>query len=217
MKIINLDGIDPKSILNIVFDWGGVITNIDYQAAVNAFNKIGHTSFDNFFSNKLQNDLFGRIEKGLVEPEEFYNEIRTTIGNSYTNDTIKKAWCEMLLDTPYERINLLMKLRSKYAVFLLSNTNKIHTDYYTNYLNQTYKIDFQGVFQKTYFSHELCMRKPDPEIFKFVLFDSNLNPKQTLFIDDTETNIDAAASLGIMALHLTEELTIENILRKWAE
>jgi len=41
------------------------------------------------------------------------------------------------------------------------------------------------------------MRKPDSEIFEFVLNTHQLNPSETLFIDDSPQHINTAKSLGI--------------------
>jgi glucose-1-phosphatase len=217
MKIINLDSIDKKSISNIVFDWGGVITNINFDATIKAFADLGFASIENIFANYHQQELFSKLEKGQVEPKEYYNEMRLISGTSLSDTEIQKAWCKMLLNTPISRIELLKRLRENYKLYLLSNTNKIHSDYYTDYLENEYNIDYEGLFNKVYYSHELGMRKPDLEIFEFVLADETLIPQKTLFIDDTEINVDIASSAGIIALHLRNGYTIEKIFEKWAD
>jgi HAD superfamily hydrolase (TIGR01509 family) len=217
MKIINLDSIDKKSISNIVFDWGGVITNINFDATIKAFADLGFTSIENIFDNYHQQELFSKLEKGLVEPNEFYNRMRQISGTKWSDAEIQKAWCKMLLNTPISRIELLKKLRDKYKLYLLSNTNKIHSDYYNDYLEDKYNIDYEGLFNKVYYSHEMGMRKPDLEIFEFVLADETLFPAETLFVDDTEINVDMASSAGIIAMHLRPGFTIEKIFEKWAD
>jgi FMN phosphatase YigB (HAD superfamily) len=179
MKILNPATIDPSKVTNIVFDWGGVITNIDYQATVEAFSKIGHKSFKDFFTHHHQHELFKRFEKGLIGPEEILAKIAHEIHAAVSGYDIEKAWCAMLLDTPSERIELLKKLGQLYNIYLLSNTNIIHTNNYTNYLRKVYQIDFPLLFKKAYYSFEMGMRKPDIEIFEFVLADSRLDPAST--------------------------------------
>jgi FMN phosphatase YigB (HAD superfamily) len=217
MKILNPATIDPTCITNIVFDWGGVITNIDYHATIDAFNKIGHHSFKEFFTHHHQDDLFKRFEMGLVSPEEIISKIAQEIGGHISGRDIEAAWCAMLLDTPYARIEILKKLRRKYGIYLLSNTNIIHTHYYINLLRKQYNIDFSLLFNKPYFSFEIGMRKPGHEIFEFVLSDSKLDPSTTLFIDDTEINIESADVVGMQSLYLTSGNTIEKIFDSWAE
>ncbi len=215
MKIINFDNIEPKSISNIVFDWGGVITNINFKLTIKAFSDLGVYSFEGIFDHGNQDQLLENFEKGLINPSEFYDEIRNSVGVNLTNDMIKNAWCKMLLDTPIERLDSIRKLAKKFDIFLLSNTNKIHTDFYTDHLNKLYNIDYRSMFRKVYYSFEIGLKKPEIEIFNLILSDSRLDPIKTLFIDDTESNIDAASSLGILSLHLTNGMTIEKLFQRW--
>jgi glucose-1-phosphatase len=217
MKIINLDNIDKKSISNIVFDWGGVITNLNIMETVKAFSNLGLASFESVNLMDHQDDFFGKLEKGLIDPEEFYNEFRKYFETSISNTVIHDAWCKMLLDTPVYRIELLKKLAQKFTIYLLSNTNKIHADYYNKYLHQKYHVNYEALFHKVYYSHELGMRKPERELFEFLISDNALDPHKTLFIDDTEINVDMASSCGIIALYLTNDNTIEKIFKKWAD
>jgi glucose-1-phosphatase len=217
MKILNPSHIDCNHVTNIIFDWGGVITNIDYNATIRAFDKIGHKSFDQFFTHHHQDDFFKNLEKGMIGPDELYATIRKETGNEASRSAIDAAWCAMLLDTPVERLEILKKLGRKYNIFLLSNTNSIHANYYNDYLKKIYSIDFPSYFNKVYYSHEVGMRKPDPEIFEFVLKDSKLKRATTLFVDDTEANIDTSANAGLISLYLTNEYSFEQIFGPWVE
>ena len=115
----------------------------------------------------------------------------------------------MILDIPYENIELLRQLKTKYRIFLLSNTNQIHLDKYTLDVKRAFDIDSLDVlFEKTYYSHEMNMRKPNLDIYESVLVKSNLVAEETLFIDDSEENIKAAKKTGIQAYHLKQGETI---------
>jgi FMN phosphatase YigB (HAD superfamily) len=213
MKISHPVNIDLKSVRNIIFDWGGVITDIDFTLTVEAFRKLGCDSFDDFFNKHPQNDTFKKFEAGQIGPQSIYEILREAIGLNVTEEQLKEAWCAMLLDTPRERIELLRKLGEQYNIYLLSNTNIIHVEYYLEVLNRTYTLDFKSLFKKVYYSHEIGMRKPDIKIFKLVIGDNNLDPAKTLFIDDTEINTIAAAKAGMRVIYLTEGLTMEKIFK----
>lgn len=216
MKILNPVHIDRERVTNIIFDWGGVITNINYHATIEAFDKIGHKSFEKYFTQHHQDDFFKKLEKGMIGPDELYNSIRKETGNPIPKEQIDEAWCAMLLDTPHERIEILKKLGTRYNIFLLSNTNSIHTNYYNEVLRKTYGINYPALFRKVYYSHEAGMRKPDLEIFEYVLKDSSLDPAVTLFVDDTEINVDSAVQTGMIGLFLTGAYTFEQIFKTWA-
>jgi glucose-1-phosphatase len=217
MKILNPVHIDRACVTNIIFDWGGVITNIDYHATIHAFDKIGHKSFEKYFTHHHQDDFFKKLEKGMIGPDELYSSIRNETDNNVSKELIDNAWCAMLLDTPFERIKILKELGKLYKIFILSNTNPIHANYYNGFLKKKYGINFRGLFNKVYYSHEVGMRKPDLEIFEYVLKDSQLDPASTLFIDDTEINIDSANQTGMISLYLTTEYSFENIFKSWVE
>jgi putative hydrolase of the HAD superfamily len=46
------------------------------------------------------------------------------------------------------------------------------------------------------------MRKPDEEIYKFIIQENNLNPETTLFVDDNFDNIKSAEKVGLQVWHL---------------
>lgn len=215
MKISNLGSIDPKSVTNIVFDWGGVIINIDYSATIEAFRSLGIEDFKAFYSQKYQNEFFTLFEIGKVSPEQLRNYLRQELNKKLTDEEINAAWCAMLLDIPDSRIELLLKLRSNYRVLLLSNTNQIHQDLILPRLNNQLGLDFLSLFDRYYLSHHIGMRKPDADIFEHVISDNKLEAGEILFIDDSEVNIDTAASLGIKACYLQQDSDIVELFQDW--
>jgi FMN phosphatase YigB (HAD superfamily) len=193
---------DSKKIKNIIFDLGGVILNIDPQKTINAMEELGFPDFEKSYTLAKQNKLFDKLEKGIISPDIFRNEIRKNLKNPVSDNTINEAWGSLLLDFPKERIDLLNKLKAKYRLFLLSNTNLIHYNIYNHILFKDFGIQLSKLFEKAYYSHEIGMRKPDIECFKYVLDDSKLMPNETLFIDDSISNIESAKKIGIKTIYL---------------
>ena len=60
-----------SEIKNIIFDLGGVILNLNYQATTYAFEKLGVQNFENLYNQKKQTELFNKFEKGLISTEKF--------------------------------------------------------------------------------------------------------------------------------------------------
>jgi glucose-1-phosphatase len=191
-----------KNIKNIIFDLGVVIINIDTDLSVKAMKELGFSNFQESYTLFKQTDLFDRLEKGLINPGDFRNELREHIVNKVSDDKFNKAWSAMLLDFPKERINLIKKLSKKYNIYLLSNTNEIHYNQYIQDFKKQYGFDFNSLFVKVYYSFKMGMRKPDVEIFQSTLSDSNLNPEETLFVDDLKANIESAKKTGLQTLWL---------------
>ncbi|PKP36084.1 MAG: HAD family phosphatase [Bacteroidetes bacterium HGW-Bacteroidetes-15] len=192
-----------NSIKNIIFDLGGVILNIDYHLTINAFKALGLHSFDSLFTQANQIGLFDKLDKGLITPQEFRDEIRRITSSNITDSQIDKAWNAMLLDFPPSRLELLGRVKDGYRTFLLSNTNAIHIEDYNRILYNTFGVKNLSVFfEREYYSHLIHMRKPDAEAFELILNENKLKPEETLFIDDTLQHVEGARKVGIQAYHL---------------
>jgi epoxide hydrolase-like predicted phosphatase len=201
-------------IKNIIFDWGGVITNLDFDAGINAFKKYGLDNFIEQYNMQFQKDIYTKLETGLISADEFRAELRKIIPVQITDNELDEAWSALLGELPKERWELLHKIKDDYRTYLLSNTNVIHVERYFRRLYEAYGIyGYTHLFEKTYFSYELKMRKPDIRIFEYVLKDSNLKPEETLLIDDYHENIESAGRLGIITFHLKEPETILDIFK----
>ena len=197
-----------QNIRNIIFDLGGIFLNIDFKKTEQAFKELGIEGFHSMFSQHHADNLFQLLETGRISPEEFHHSFvqKTGIDLSYTQ--VKDAWNALLLDFPVERLHWLNSISKRYNTYLFSNTNKIHYDAFSESFRQLMKEDFDTYFIKAYYSHDIGLRKPDPESFIYILKEQNLNPSETLFIDDTQKNVEAAASLGLQTIHLVPPKTV---------
>ena len=186
-----------KGIKNLIFDFGGVLINLDRQRCVENFRKLGLEKVDELLGMYSQQGIFMQHEKGLISSAEFRENIRGLLTKKVTDEQIDAAWNSFLVDIPTHKLDLLLKLREKYVVYLLSNTNEIHWKWTCKNLfpYRTFKVE--DYFEKTYLSFEMKMAKPEPEIFKAILDDAGIEPEETLFIDDSEINCKAAQNLGI--------------------
>lgn len=204
--MLELEGIE-----NIIFDLGGVVLNIDYQLTSKAFRSLGVNSFDDIYSQKKQSNLFDLFETGEISPADFLKELSYYLPNVQEKE-IKRAWNAMLLDLPIHRVNLLRALKQKYRIFLLSNTNAIHEEAFLEIIQHSYgKNIFLELFEQVYLSHQIGLRKPDLECFSYVLESNDLNPKYTLFIDDSIQHIDGALNAGLRAYLLTSGTDISQL------
>lgn len=201
-----------SSISSIIFDFGGVILDIDPQQTLLALKSLGVENTDIFQSKEFQKQVMEKFERGILIPEIFRDKIRDFVGIPLQDQDIDDAWNALLLDIPHERIKVLEEVKSHYPIFLLSNSNEIHYDVYVRDLQLRFGYrEFDQLFTKSYFSFDLHLSKPDPEIFEFVLYQHRLKPAETLFIDDTLTHIEAARSLGLKTIHLQKPLRVRDL------
>jgi len=201
---------------NIIFDLGGVIINLNYQLTRKAFENLGVANFNDLYTQHHANPLFEQLEVGAIEPEAFYEALREATGLTLTNSQIETAWNAMLLDFPVERLLWLDQIKNKYDIYLFSNTNAIHYKAFTTIYAQTAPLvglnpNFNHFFKTAYYSHTLKQRKPAVAAFEAVLQDAKLDPAQTLFIDDTISNIEGAQKAGLQTLFLSGSLTVQDV------
>jgi epoxide hydrolase-like predicted phosphatase len=197
-----------QGVKNIIFDLGGVILSIDYNKTAEAFKQLGVTHFDELYNQHKASPLFEDLETGRISEEEFFTEFTQLCGTELKKEDITKAWNAMLGYFPKERIELLKELKQRYNLFLFSNTNKIHFDAFQKLFREQIGGNFDDFFVKAYYSHTMQQRKPNKDAFEFILKEQNLKPEETLFIDDTEGNIQPAKDLGIQTVHLKPPTTI---------
>jgi FMN phosphatase YigB (HAD superfamily) len=206
--------VNSIQIKNIILDLGGVIFDVSYHAAANAYVKLGIKNFEDLFSQKKQEHFFDDYEKGIISDEKFRNKIRKHIPNGVTDEQIDAAWNSLLFTIPPDRMKFVQALKGHYNLFLLSNTNGIHLKAVKQILEKDFgKNVLENVFKKMYFSCELNMRKPDVEIFDFVVEENNLKREETIFIDDSIQHVEGARKAGLIAYHLDlSKNTLETLL-----
>ncbi len=205
-----------ENIKNIIFDYGNVIFMLDFQKLKEGWNSLAIDNTDAFFSHGVQDPIFDAFDKGHVTPAEFRDFIRNKTGKpELTDDEIDAAWNSLLLGVDEGTHDVLAKLNKKYRTFLLSNINPIHYGFIIDYLEK--EFGFEGndhLFEKTYYSHFVGLRKPDSAFFEKVLNENGLNPTETLFIDDIAANLEPAKALGIQTYLMKAPDTIQDFIKR---
>lgn len=183
-------------IKNIIFDFGDVFINLDKSATEKNFKK-----FDIGQLDPKTKTVHKDYEKGLFSTEEFI-EYHVEKFSQLTEKDFITAWNSILIDFPKYRLDFLKQVKNsdKFNLFLLSNTNDLHINWVQD--NIDFYHDFKSCFEVFYLSHEINLRKPDEDIFKFVLNQNNLVAQDTLFIDDTKEHIESAKQLNLQTWHL---------------
>lgn len=207
-----------QKIENIILDYGNVIFMIDFAKSQHAFSQLGIENAGEIFAHHGQIELFDNFDKGLISSAEFRDGIRALAGKPELTDTqIDEAWNALLIGVPQGKHELLLQLKERYRTFLLSNNNPIHYARCMQQIKEEYGVeDNTPFFEKTYYSHLMGMRKPDPEIFEYVLQQHNLNPQHTVFIDDSPQHLRTAQQLGLKVELCTRERPLEIIVKELA-
>lgn len=155
-------------------------------------------------------------ETGGLSTAEFVDALRFAGPVPISAADITAAWNSIFIEMPRRRFELLLQLRQRYQVFLLSNINELHERWIADYMQREHGIhDFEHrYFDAVYYSHLIRLRKPDREIYEYVLADAEILPEESLFIDDLEVNVEAARKLGIHAELKQAEEPLEMLLSR---
>ena len=196
---------------HLLFDFGGVIIDIDYERTPAAFRHLSRAGSIVEFNQARQATLFDEFETGQLSPTEFRVGLRATYDLDATDAEIDAAWHAMLLDVPAERLALIEELRRQgHQTALLSNTNALHIAEINQRLATRYgfRHGIADVLDRVFYSQEVGLRKPGEEIFRHVLREMNWRAEDVLFIEDSPQHIATARRLGLRVLHLAPPLTL---------
>lgn len=186
-----------QGIKNLIIDFGGVLIDLDRERCIEKFRSLGLPNVEEMLDLYHQQDFFHNYEKGMIGSAEFRNVLRDKIGKPVSDAQIDEAWNSFLVGIPAYKLDLLLRLRKDYVVYLLSNTNAIHWEWSCRNVFPYKAFRVEDYFEHIYLSYEMKMSKPDNDIFQAVLEDTGILPEETLFIDDSDANCRTAEKLGI--------------------
>ena len=201
-----------KNISTLIFDLGGVLIDLDIHKCILNFKQLGLLNFEQYLNNFAQSGFFMQLEKGLISADEFRSEIRKLTKNTLSDTQIDEAWCSFLLEIPTKKLEMLLELRKKFRVLLLSNTNIIHFPNTEKVIFTDRERKLSDYFDKAYLSYEMKMAKPDKAIFENILLTENVQANECLFLDDGIKNIEQANRIGIQTYLVAEHEDLSFLL-----
>ena len=184
------------NIKNIIFDLCGPIITIDVNLIDNRLHEFGITT-EQPYRKLYDSGLTKRFESNLITTAQFCNELRKTLETSISDEQICEAWNALIVDFKSEHQTILQKVHNHYRTFMLSNSDVVNAEYFTEYLGAT-----RQCFDEIFFSYTIGDRKPSENVFKHILDKHNLNADETLFIDDCEKHCLGAQKVGLNTIWL---------------
>ncbi len=197
-----------KNIKNIIFDFGRVILNLNEEKTITGLENLLKIDFKDFYNLAVGDADLHKYETGQTSSKDFIKALVKIAPEGTNAEDIIAAWNAMLGDVPFETIELLKELRTKYRIFLLSNTNELHVNAFeANMKKQGIKETLQELFEEVWYSNEIGMRKPHTETYTKLMNSVNIKPEETLFLDDRQENLDGAIKAGLNVQLITDEYT----------
>ena len=188
--------------MHVVFDLGGVVFRLDKMVAIQRFKEIGVERVEEFLDDYAQKGIFGDLEAGKLTAEQYRDELSRIVGKTLTMEQLEYAWTGYAAELYQRNFDALLRLRQEgFPVALLSNTNPFMMRWARSNEFDGHGNGLDHYFDRLYLSYEMRMMKPSLEIFKAMIDGEGTDPSNILFIDDSASNCEAAAALGIQALN----------------
>jgi putative hydrolase of the HAD superfamily len=177
----------------VLFDLGGVLYNIEHAWTRNQLVNISSSANCNLKFNLEQADpIFAQYDAGKIDTKQFLQALRKDYALHGTDEEILHAWNAMLLGLYPDSLALATLLGNHVNIALLSNINECHHQYIEDACSELF-----AQFHHLFLSYKLGMKKPDPEIFEYVIDQTGYPANSILFLDDTPKNCQIAKTLGI--------------------
>ena len=204
-------------IKTLIFDLGGVLVSLNRERCLENFSKnLGFDNFGDYLNAYAQKGFFAKFENGDIDSAEFREEIKNRCKKENVQDEeIDEAFYTFLTQVDPYKVKLLMELKKKYHLLLLSNVNPIGWSKCCELFYDANEIDIEDVFEKLYLSFRVKASKPGKEIYEHLINDSGINPAEALFIDDSKANIEMGAQMGLQTMYydVTKNLEEEVVNR----
>lgn len=187
-----------KGVKNIIFDLGGVVCDLEMERVKHCFRELGMENMAAMMDPCYPADINERLESGKISWEEACDEMRR-IDNcpTITNEQIAWVYREFLSRVEPSKLRTIDHLRQKgFRTFVLSNTNAIAIDIVRDRVREASGRTLESYFDHIFLSFEMGILKPAPAIFEKMITLAEIDPKESLFIDDGKRNADAAHALG---------------------
>ena len=188
---------NPRNVTTVVFDWGGVFCNPAEPFASVALQTALCMNPDEIAEDAR--DIYDDHYRGVYTTEEFWQKILEHFKldgvGALAPSELSKAYIGSYGVYP-EMLEIAGRLRGKYSVALISNLSPVMRDH----IKIAHKTE--GYFNPEVYSCDPDIRaiKPDEEIFRTFLRIAQKSPKECLFVDDSQKNLDAATILGFQTL-----------------
>lgn len=203
-------------IKNLLFDLGGVIMDIRRENAVAALEDLGLSDANQLLGDYVQSGIFRSLEEGNISPEAFAHAVRNFLpdnGRGISDSQINNAFMKFLVGIPVQRLRALEQLHKSYKIFMLSNTNIIMWE---GEIKEDFTVDGHDIdyyFDGIVTSFEAHSVKPDGGIFRYAIEKLGIKPEETLFLDDSKLNTEAASRFGFATLHVPTDTEFYDLLK----
>lgn len=195
----------PKAVL---LDLGGVVLGINVAQVFQTWAARAGVTADHFKHNWIMDEAYELHETGDIDFVEYARRQAQHFAVDMPISDWQVGWNAIWTEPYAQVVSLLPKVAQRFELYAFSNTNAVHAE---SFLNRY--PDALAHFNTLFLSHEIGVRKPHPQAFRYVCDLIDIQPQEVLFIDDNADNINGARTAGLDAHHLHKESDIAQKLR----
>lgn len=201
-------GGNNKSIEVIFFDIGGVLLHIHPEKMLKHISMITSVPFE-IVKNYFPEDDHDTYERGQITDSDWFKLYKNSlpINNNLTENQFWEAW-SMILGDETDVIDILIRLKKSYKIWLLSNTNSRHIK---NEVGNKYV--FPKLVDGAIYSYDVGHRKPEQKIYQIACERAQIDPERCVFIDDLKDNISGAINAGLISIHYNNTTQLKKDLK----
>jgi glucose-1-phosphatase len=200
-----------SNIRALIFDLGKVLVPFDFQRGYERMRELCGHPIPEIRRRIGATGLVPKLEAGQIASRDFVARLGEALDVSFEYAQFCELWSSIFLPDTLVPESLIIGLKKRYPLVLLSNTNEMHFEM----LERTYPI--LGHFENRVLSHQVGAMKPAPVIYQKAVELAGCPPEQCFFTDDIAEYVEGARNLGIDAVQfqsvtqLQAELARRNI------
>ena len=186
-----------------LFDLGNTCIKLAYERVLENISREASLLRDEIVEVLEEPGSYRDMERGAISFWEFYEFLCDRAGYRGSIREFHELWSDFFDGTTPGVEELLERIRVRYRVAFLSNSNEVHAELIPRKFASLFRKDDRFIF-----SHRFKVAKPDPEIFRRALETIGAAPQQVAFVDDLSENVAAARSLGMQAYQFIDAVTL---------
>ncbi len=194
----------PKALL---FDLGGVLVDIDFGRALQAWAPLSALSLKELQQSFTFDQAYQRHERGEISSQEYFEHLRSALQLSASLHEIEAGWNAIFVKEFRETREAVQRARRQLPCFAFTNTNASHMKRWSSLYPE-----LVSSFDRIFASHEMALRKPERAAFDHICAAISLPAQSILFFDDLAENVEAARDAGLQAVHVRSPQDVAHAL-----
>jgi putative hydrolase of the HAD superfamily len=190
----------------VIFDLGGVLVDFETDRLINAASQVLGRPFEEVRAAIYEDSLLLPLEVGQIKPQVYYERLKEQLPLPWKYEQFVRIWNDSLRENP-DTVWMLQRLRKRYKLMALTNTNVLHLEYIRTQMPSLTVLDHWVA------SCDVGLRKPDQEIYRLALTRAGVRANSAVYVDDRPEMVEAGRQAGLTAIRFEHHRQLEQDLQ----